>query len=117
MRPEPAVINGWNLYTHPAFKEYMRKLALAVGKIRERNPESWQRNNIVSLYKAILRGEAAPTLELAWWRCQTILPIVVTGRETRWVRHISTGSKLSLPIAIDCFSAMIATVESLPMSG
>ena len=55
MKPEPAVINGWNLYTHPAFREYMRKLALAVGKIKQRNPDSWQRNNIVSLYKAITR--------------------------------------------------------------
>ncbi len=40
---------------HPAFKEYMRKLALAVGKIKERSPDSWEGSNIVSLYKAISR--------------------------------------------------------------
>ena len=33
----------------------MRKLAIAVGKIKERNPESWESNRIVSLYKAIAR--------------------------------------------------------------
>ncbi len=55
MKPKPLVVNGWNLYTHPAFKEYMRKLAIAVRKIKERNPDSWERNNIVSLYKAIAR--------------------------------------------------------------
>lgn len=55
MSPSPVVINDWKLYTYPAFKEYMRKLALAVKKIKERNPDSWERNNIVSLYKAIAR--------------------------------------------------------------
>lgn len=55
MTPQPIVINGWTLYTYPAFKEYMRKLAIAVGKIKERNPESWESNRIVSLYKAIAR--------------------------------------------------------------
>lgn len=34
----------------------MRKLAIAVRKIKERNPDSWERNNIVSLYKAIARS-------------------------------------------------------------
>ncbi|MEM6452507.1 MAG: type II toxin-antitoxin system YhaV family toxin [Cyanobacteria bacterium P01_D01_bin.105] len=56
MKPKPLVINGWSLYTHPAFKEYMRKLAIAVRKIKERNPDSWERSNIVSLYKAISRS-------------------------------------------------------------
>lgn len=56
MKSKPVVINGWSLYTHPAFKEYMRKLAIAVRKIRERNPDSWERSNIVSLYKAIARS-------------------------------------------------------------
>ena len=55
MKPQPVVVNGWNLYTHPAFKEYMRKLAIAVSKIKARSPESWEGNNIVSLYKAIAR--------------------------------------------------------------
>ncbi|MEO0708993.1 MAG: type II toxin-antitoxin system YhaV family toxin [Cyanobacteria bacterium J06649_5] len=55
MNPQPVVINGWTLYTHPAFKEYMRKLAIAVKKIKERNPESWESNRIISLYKAIAR--------------------------------------------------------------
>lgn len=55
MKPRPVVINGWKLYTHPAFREYMRKLAIAVGKIKERSPDSWERSNIVSLYKAIAR--------------------------------------------------------------
>ena len=56
MRQKPVVINGWSLYAHPAFKEYMRKLAIAVRKIKERNPDSWERSNIVSLYKAIVRS-------------------------------------------------------------
>lgn len=55
MKPNPFVVNGWALYTHPAFKEYMRKLAITVRKIKERNPDSWERSNIVSLYKAITR--------------------------------------------------------------
>ena len=55
MMRKPVVINGWRLYTHPAFKAYMRKLAIAVRKIKERNPDSWERSNIVSLYKAIAR--------------------------------------------------------------
>lgn len=55
MKPRPVVVNGWKLYLHPAFKEYMRKLALAVGKIKERSPDSWESSNIVSLYKAIAR--------------------------------------------------------------
>jgi toxin YhaV len=52
---KPVVVNGWRLYTYPAFKEYMRKLAIAVSKIKERSPDDWQRSNIVSLYKAIAR--------------------------------------------------------------
>ncbi len=56
MRRKPVVINGWSLYAHPAFKEYMRKLAIAVRKIKERNPDNWERSNIVSLYKAIVRS-------------------------------------------------------------
>ena len=55
MNPQPVVINDWTLYTYPAFKEYMRKLAIAVRKIKERNPEGWESNRIVSLYKAIAR--------------------------------------------------------------
>ncbi|MGB3292587.1 MAG: type II toxin-antitoxin system YhaV family toxin [Phormidesmis sp.] len=55
MKQKPVVVNGWSLYAHPAFKEYMRKLALAVGKIKKRRPDSWEQNNIVSLYKAIAR--------------------------------------------------------------
>lgn len=56
MNQKPVIINGWSLYTHPAFKEYMRRLAIAVRKIKERNPDSWERSNIVSLYKAISRS-------------------------------------------------------------
>ena len=56
MNQKPVVINGWSLYTHPAFNEYMRKLAIAVRKIKERSPDSWERSNIVSLYKAIARS-------------------------------------------------------------
>jgi toxin YhaV len=55
VKQNPVVVNGWRLYTYPAFREYVRKLALAVGKIKERNPDDWQRNNVVSLYKAIIR--------------------------------------------------------------
>lgn len=55
MNPQPVVINDWTLYTYPAFKEYIRKLAIAVRKIKERNPEGWESNRIVSLYKAIAR--------------------------------------------------------------
>ena len=55
MKPRPMVVNGWHLYTHPAFKEYVRKLALAVGKIKARSPNSWKSSNIVSLYKVIAR--------------------------------------------------------------
>jgi toxin YhaV len=55
VKQKPVVVNGWQLYTYPAFQEYMRKLAIAVGKIKERSPDDWQSNNIVSLYKAITR--------------------------------------------------------------
>lgn len=55
MKQRPVVVNGWFLYAHLAFKEYMRKLALAVGQIKERRPDSWEQNNIVSLRKAIAR--------------------------------------------------------------